>query len=430
MSFTLESGDLFHNPDVKSFSNVGNLSVGSVVEDSHNLSNSKVDGDNSLLDGFSGFEFHFGDGNLSFLNDSDSVFNDFSFSSSFNILDGNSYLSFESNSVSCDDRFIVNDNLVEDDSNSGFGLEDEDVDDLGGFFFDSSDLVSHGLDDNNSDLSDMFSGLSLQSEDVSSDVDSDSSSSQFEDVVHLNNKDVDLLSGSDFNLSLGNSKSIDGPSLKFHDFNSNEGYHSLPEFKDLGCGIISKEVDGILKILSPDDGDLLDLGLVFDSNGGDDGEGALFDFLGDSDHSVSPGESVGVDSPKSICLDEFDLLSDEESVVCSDSGDDDHGLSLSEVLIFKDKCFGIFLGLNDKFESEVLDLLSIYKSESFDSSINLGSDCNGVNSDSLFTTSFQLGDDSEVVSLDLLLSVVDLNVGVSPEVLDLSSDVDGDGLLD
>lgn len=91
---------MFHNPDVESFSNVGNLSVGSVVEDGNNLSNSNVDADNSLLDGFSGIELEFGDGNLSFLDDSDSVLNNFSFGSSFNILDGDSNLSLPDNSES------------------------------------------------------------------------------------------------------------------------------------------------------------------------------------------------------------------------------------------------------------------------------------------------------------------------------------------
>jgi hypothetical protein len=242
-------------------------------------------------------------------------------------------------------------------------LEDEDVDDLGGFFFDSSDPVSHGLDDNNSDLSDMFSGLSLQSKDVSFDVDSDSSSSQSEDVVHLNNKDVDLLSGSDFNLSLGNSKSIDGPSLKFHDFNSHEGDHSPSEYTDLGFGIILKGVDGSIKILLPDDGNLLDLRLPFDSNGADDGEGAPFDCLGDTDNSVSPGDSVGVDSPKSISLDECDLLSDEELVVNSDSLDDYSTCMNPFSLISKGKLFAIFGDLSFEFLSVSLDLVSSINSQ-------------------------------------------------------------------
>lgn len=171
MSFTLEDGDLFHNPDVESFSNVGNLSVGKVVEFDDNSSNVNVDADDSLLDGFSGIELEFGDGNLSFLDDSDSVLNNFSFGSSFNVLDGDSDLSFPDSSESHDDTLIVDEDLVDHKSYSLFGLEDENVDNLDGFFLDLLDSVSHGLVDNNLDLHNMSSGESFPSDDGSSDVD-------------------------------------------------------------------------------------------------------------------------------------------------------------------------------------------------------------------------------------------------------------------
>jgi hypothetical protein len=206
-------------------------------------------------------------------------------------------------------------------------------------------------------------------------------------VVHLNNEDVDLSLGVDFNLSLGNSKSIDGPSLKFDNFNSYPGNHLLPEYSDLGDGIILKLVNGGLKILSPLDGDLLDLGLPFDSNGGDDGEGRFLDFLGDSENSVSPGDSVGVDGPNSIALDEGDLLFDEESVVNSDSGDDDSGSCDPEVLVFKGKSFSVFLGFSNKLQSVGVNLVSGINSKSFDSSVNLNSDFNADGVDSFVTTS-------------------------------------------